>query len=99
MTEITRNRIGYMCAECRSPASGRGASAKFACNIGSPASSTLCMSDPIWRLMVEVHVSRRDRQPALPAPQRPRRQRPPTLRSIRELLVDDHYALLMAGDY
>lgn len=54
------------------------------------------MSDPIWRLMVEVHVSRRDRQTA---PQPPRRQRPTTLRSVRELLLDDHYAILMAGDY
>ena len=98
MTEITRNRIGYMCAECRSPASGRDASAKFPCNIGPPASSSSCMSDPIWRLMVEVHVSRRDRQATLTT-QPPRRHGPPTLRSIRELLLDDHYAILMAGDY
>lgn len=55
------------------------------------------MSNPIWRLMVEVQVSRRDRQPA--SQERPRRQRPSTLRSVRELLIDDHYAILMAGNY
>lgn len=54
------------------------------------------MSDPIWRLMVEVQVSRRDRQLT---PQQPRRQRPTTLRTVRELLLDEHYAILMAGNY
>ncbi len=56
------------------------------------------MSNPIWQLMVEVQVSRRDRQPTS-SQEPPRRQRPATLRSIRELLIDDHYAILMAGDY
>ena len=55
------------------------------------------MSNSIWRLMVEVQVSRRDRQPASQEPPRP--QHPPTLRSVRELLIDDHYAILAAGDY
>ncbi len=70
---------------------------KFLCNIGPPTSSQDRMSNPIWRLMVEVQVSRRDRQPA--PQERPCRQRPATLRSVRELLIDDHYAILMAGDY
>lgn len=86
-----------MCAECRSPASGRDGSAKFVCNIGLAASSQSWMSDPIWKLMVNVQISRRDRQPEV-AP-RVRRSRPTTLRSVRELLIDDHYAILMAGDY
>lgn len=54
------------------------------------------MSDAIWKLMVEVQRSRR-REAATVAS--PRRTRPTTLRSVRELLVDDHYAILMAGDY
>lgn len=54
------------------------------------------MSDTIWRVMVEIQISRRDRPQA---PRVPRRPRPTTLRSIRELLIDDHYAILTAGEY
>jgi hypothetical protein len=39
---------------------------------------------------VKIDVSR-------PAPRR--RKRPSTLRSVRNLLVPDHYAILAAGDY
>ena len=56
------------------------------------------MSDSVWRVMVDVQIARR-REPAVTAPQAPRRKRPTTLRSIRELLVDDHYAILAAGKY
>lgn len=57
------------------------------------------MSDSVWRVMVDVQIARRNREPAIPAPKLPRRKRPTTLRSIRELLVDDHYAILAAGKY
>lgn len=86
-----------MCAGRRSPASSRDGSAKFVCNIGLATSSQYWMSDPIWKLMVNVQISRSDRQREIP--QRQRRLRPTTLRSVRELLIDDHYAILMAGDY
>jgi hypothetical protein len=58
------------------------------------------MSDTVWKVMVDVQVSRRDRPPMVTRPLlAPRRKRTTTLRSIRELLIDDHYALLAAGNY
>lgn len=54
------------------------------------------MPDAIWKVMVEVQISRRNRQQPV---EQPRRTRPTTLRSIRELLIDDHYAILAAGEY
>jgi hypothetical protein len=54
------------------------------------------MNDTLWKVMVDVQRSRRNRQPSLTPP---RRTRPNTLRSIRELLLDDHYAILAAGKY
>ena len=47
--------------------------------------------------MVEVQIARRQDAPEI-APLR-RRKRASTLRSIRELLIDDHYALLAAAKY
>jgi hypothetical protein len=52
------------------------------------------MSNPIWKVMVDVQTARSDRRSS-----EFRRTRPATLRSIRELLVDDHYAILAAGKY
>ncbi len=48
--------------------------------------------------MVDVQMGWR-KQPEVIAPLRLRRKRPNTLRSIRELLLDDHYAILAAGKY
>jgi len=57
------------------------------------------MSDT-WKVMVDIQVSRRDRPPMVTKPLlMSRRKRATTLRSIRELLLDDHYALLAAGKY
>lgn len=49
--------------------------------------------------MVDVQIARRNREPVITAPKNPRRKRATTLRSVRELLLDDHYALLAAGKY
>jgi hypothetical protein len=57
------------------------------------------MSDTVWKVMVDVQIARRDRERPSAAPKTPRRTRPSTLRSIRELLLDDHYAILAAGKY
>jgi len=62
------------------------------------------MNDPVWNAMVSVLVQRRSKQnpqpttPARPEPRR-RRRRPTTLRSVRELLVDEHYAMLSDARY
>ena len=65
------------------------------------------MNDTVWKAMVEVQQARRGRatdvpkleisRPVLRAV--PRRKRPTTLRSVRKLLVPDHYAILSAGEY
>lgn len=55
--------------------------------------------ETVWKVMVDVQRARRDREPKITAPQSPRRKRPSTLRSVRELLIDDHYAMLAAGKY
>jgi len=55
------------------------------------------MGDSVWKVMVEVQVSRRRREAVVEAPQRCPRQA--TLHSIRERLLDDHYAILTAGEY
>jgi hypothetical protein len=58
------------------------------------------MRETVWQLMVAVQQARRGRQQrATNPPPAPRRKRPTTLRSIRSLIVDDHYALLAEGGY
>ncbi len=49
--------------------------------------------------MAAIQIARRSREPEIAPAKRPRRQRPSTLRSVRELLLDDHYALLAAAKY
>ena len=60
----------------------------------------LKMNDTVYRAMVTL-VERRNhaRRDNPTVPQRPRRKRPTTLRSVRNLLLDDHYALLKDGNY
>ena len=57
------------------------------------------MRETLWNVMVAVQQARRGRETRTTIPPAPRRKRPTTLRSIRSLLVSDHYALLMDGDY
>ena len=61
----------------------------------------LKMNDMVYRAMVTVLVERRNhaKRNHPTVPQRPRRKRPTTLRSVRNLLLDDHYALLKDGNY
>ena len=47
--------------------------------------------------MVDVQIARR-KEPEI-SPLRPRRKRGTTLRGVRELLIDDHYALLAEAKY
>ncbi len=58
------------------------------------------MNDTVYKAMVTVLVDRRRRDNPTPTGlRRPRRKRPTTLRSVRNLLLDDHYALLKDGNY
>ncbi|MBA2544531.1 MAG: hypothetical protein H0V17_33115 [Deltaproteobacteria bacterium] len=55
-----------------------------------------------WKLMVEIQVARRERPPMVTQPllmRRRKRATLPSVRTIRELLLDDHYALLAAAKY
>jgi hypothetical protein len=89
-----------VCDEGRSVATWHSGSMKSPCNTRDRASSTEQMSDTVWKVMVDVQVSRRERPAMVTKPLlMSRRKRATTLRSIRELLIDDHYALLAAGKY